>query len=216
MGGCGSGSWHRWNTKALVASCLTLDVRRFHQAGLLHPDGLPSSPVYQCSWQYDTGEQQASIGVQVGRDRVTLRYRYRDSDGEWQDVTESVSLSWTSCNYGGRRPWFRCPGVTNGVYCGRRVSKLYIRQRYFVCRHCYRLVYPSQRVAVADRPMRRTQNIRMRLGGSGNLLEPFPRKPKGMHWQTYWRLWDKARKAETAHLGIMLRWLDRLEGARNK
>jgi hypothetical protein len=30
----------------------------------------------------------------------------------------------------------------------------------------------------------------MMLGGSGSLAESFPPKPKGMHWRTYWRLYD--------------------------
>jgi hypothetical protein len=29
--------------------------------------------------------------------------------------------------------------------------------------------------------------IRMRLGGSNDPLEPFPQKPRGMHWRTYRR-----------------------------
>lgn len=35
----------------------------------------------------------------------------------------------------------------------------------------------------------------MKLGGSGNLLEPFPDKPKGMVWATYERLSIQAEQA---------------------
>jgi hypothetical protein len=31
-------------------------------------------------------------------------------------------------------------------------------------------------------------NIRLRLGGSPNLFDPFPDKPKGLHKSTYKRL----------------------------
>ncbi len=205
MGGYGSGRWDRWNTKALVTSYLSLDVRRFHREGLLQP-GAAGSLV----WQNDAADPQSSIGVQVGRDHVTLRYRSRYPGGEWQDVTEPVHLTWTTCHYGGSRPWFRCPGVVNNVLCDHRVAKLYARSHYFLCRHCSKLAYPSQNVSVADRPLTRAQTIRRQLGGAANLLEPFPWKPKGMHWQTYWRLWDKARREELKHLGMMQSSLGRL------
>jgi hypothetical protein len=44
--------------------------------------------------------------------------------------------------------------------------------------------------------------IRMRLGGSNDPLEPFPQKPRGMHWRTYRRLRDQAHaaKAEADYL----------------
>jgi hypothetical protein len=34
----------------------------------------------------------------------------------------------------------------------------------------------------------------MKLGGSGSMDEPFPWKPKGMHWRTYLR-WVRKSKA---------------------
>ena len=42
----------------------------------------------------------------------------------------------------------------------------------------------------------RTQDIRIRLGGDPSLAEPFPDKPKGMWWRTYWRLRREAQEAE--------------------
>ena len=91
---------------------------------------------------------------------------------------EPVTLTWTPCNYGGYRPWFRCPGAFNDVLCDRRVARLYARSHYFLCRHCYQLAYSSQNVSVGDRPLNRAQDIRRQLGGSSNLLVPFPMKPK--------------------------------------
>ena len=43
---------------------------------------------------------------------------------------------------------------------------------------------------------RRAQKIKMRLGGSNDPLEPFPQKPRGMHWRTYRRLRDQAHAAQ--------------------
>jgi hypothetical protein len=43
------------------------------------------------------------------------------------------------------------------------------------------------------------------------MTEPFPEKPKGMHWETYDRLFWKHHEAEMEQLARMRVWLDRLE-----
>jgi hypothetical protein len=53
---------------------------------------------------------------------------------------------------------------------------------------CYHLVYDCQRASASDRALGRAQAIRVRLGGTPSMFEPFPCKPKGMHWSTYKRL----------------------------
>jgi hypothetical protein len=55
------------------------------------------------------------------------------------------------------------------------------------------------------------EKIRDRLGGSANMMEPFPEKPKGMHWRTYEGIWWEHHEAEMAQLEGMREWLDRLE-----
>ena len=96
-----------------------------------------------------------------------------------------------------------CSVASNGVYCGRRVTKLYGVGRLFACRHCYRLAYASQQESAHQRGLGKSQKIRMRLGGSPNMLEEFPDKPKGMHWRTYerWRrVHDVAEERSTVGL----------------
>ena len=71
-------------------------------------------------------------------------------------------------------------------------------------RACYRLAYASQQESAHQRGLGRSQKIRMRLGGSPNMLEEFPHKPKGMHWRTYERqrrLHDTAE--ERSIIGLM-------------
>jgi hypothetical protein len=210
LGGLGSGSWYRFNTKTTVEECHSLDVRRLHREGLLKPD-------YRFSWSWSRGGRQiASVGgVVLGSsrsERVVLLFGHRSGpSAHWENVQQPVALEWTPCNFGGERPWFICSGVVNGVRCGRRVAVLHAAGKWFMCRHCYDLGYESQREDKTHRALRRAQKIRERLGGSANMTEPFPEKPKGMHWGTYERLWREHHEAELEQLASMREWLDRLQ-----
>ena len=202
MGGAGSGYWYRWGKKITTEGCRSLDVRRLNREGLLKPG---------CwfSWCWWRAEQKvASIKALVYRDCVVLSYRHRSGPGgEWEEVMEPIALEWTPCNFGGERPWFVCPGIA----CGRRVAILYGQGKYFLCRHCYDLRYESQREDKMDRALRRAQKIRQRLGGSANTTEPFPERPKGMHHDTYRRLFWELHEAEKEQLAAIQEWLDKVQ-----
>jgi hypothetical protein len=47
-----------------------------------------------------------------------------------------------------------------------------------------------------NRALSQAQKLRLRLGGSPCTLDPFPEKPRGMHWSTFQRLAARAEKAE--------------------
>ena len=115
--------------KATVEGCRSIDVLEWHRRGYLRSSGW-----FSCAWTRD-GERLASINVQAQRDAVTLKY---------QSPEQRVAIAWTPCRFGGEQPWFVCSVAANGVYCGRRVTKLYRAGRLFACRHCYRLAYASQ------------------------------------------------------------------------
>jgi hypothetical protein len=202
VGGIGSGSWYRFNKKTTTDECQSIDVRHLHHNGLLRPGRL-----FSLRWS-QAGRQIGSISGLAYDDRVIFYYRHRRGMGdEWEEVKETVALEWTSCNFGGERPWFVCPGAD----CGRRVAVLYGPGRYFLCRHCYDLCYESQREDKTHRALRRAQRIRERLGGSANMTEPFPERPKGMHHDTYMRLFREHHEAETEHLAGLREWLDKLD-----
>lgn len=68
----------------------------------------------------------------------TITSRYGSDDR--RDLEYTVPIEWTSCNFGGERPWFRCPR------CDDRVAKLYKTPRddRYICRECGDLIYTSQ------------------------------------------------------------------------
>jgi hypothetical protein len=103
------------------------------------------------------------------------------------------------------RLWFKCA-------CGRHVSALYSPNGgRWQCRHCWRLTYATRQAIPRDRQLLRAQRIRHRLGGSRNMVEPFPPKPKGMHWRTYERLRRVHDLADEKAMMGWAQWLDRRE-----
>jgi hypothetical protein len=134
--------------------------------------------------------------MRAGHDALHLSYRFSSGGGEWEDVAETVRIVRKPCRFGGTRPYFICPGIVNGIACGRRVAKLHGPGCYFLCRHCYRLAHASQSEDASDRAIRRANKIRKRLGGVPENEGSFPAKPKGMWQRTYDRLFEKAFDAE--------------------
>jgi hypothetical protein len=168
--------------KTTVESCRCIDVLDWHRRGCLR-----SPRRFSWAWKQD-GKRVASINVETEPHRVTLKYRSRSYGEGWADVEQRYPVVWTSCRFGGNRPWFVCSVCANGSCCGRQIAKLYQAGRLFACRHCYRLAYASQQESAHERGLLKAQRIWMRLGGSANMLDDFPEKPKGMHWRTYERL----------------------------
>jgi hypothetical protein len=197
MGGIGSGGHNlRHGT---VQGCRSLDVNAMHGAGGLQPSYLGG-----WEWWGGNGERIANIGLRADDSALTLNYRYRAHDGDWQDIEQRVPIDWTPCRFGGRRPWFTCACWSNGRYCGRRVAKLYLGGHLFACRHCYRLSYQSQRESSIGRALWIANKLRMKLGGRSGMASPLPDKPQGMHWTTFERLLDRIDAAEAmADLGLM-------------
>src|ERR1700730_14154689 len=95
----------------------------------------------------ETRKRLMTAHVQVFERRCarTLHARRRPASEKRQGTKSRREM------FGGARPWFMCPVQSNGVYCGRRVTKLYGVGRLFACRHCYRLAYTSQQESARDR-----------------------------------------------------------------
>jgi hypothetical protein len=205
MGGFGSTRWGSTSTSGMVEGARSLDINRLNRAGCLRAG-------YYGGWEWTRdGERVASIQFWRKEDRLVLSYRVRQSDGEWQEVEQPTPIVWMPCRFGGARPYFVCPAIVKGIACGRRVTKLYGAATYFLCRHCYRLAYASQREDHCDRALRRANNIRMRLGGEPGIASLFPDRPKGMHHKTYEHLQTAVLSAEILAQERLAIVLDRLQ-----
>ena len=192
MGGYGSG--RRYDSKQTTEDHLKIDIRWMKKQGLLIKRKAGS-----IIWNRN-GQQTGCIGYCTENDRLVLNFKIEFRNGEQKSIQDEVLFTWTSCNYGGKRQWFLCPK------CNRRVAILY-GGIHFHCRHCHSLTYVSQRESMSDRLRRRSRKIRTRMGGGDNLMEPFPFKPKNMHWHTYWRLRMEAEQASTRSLLIGMQQL---------
>ena len=163
-----------------------IDVRELQRRTQMRP-GL----CFTKQW-FRNGASAGEVSIFVHPDAVILVHRARPPGAtEFRTIELKVPLIWTKCHFGGRRPWFKCQNIINGVVCDRRVEKLYAP--CFECRRCLGLSYASQREIPLTRAGRRAQKIKMRLGGSNDPLEPFPQKPRRMHWRTYRRLRNEAK-----------------------
>ena len=182
---------HNWKGRGTVEGTRSLDVMKLARAGFL-------SGWRHASWQWTYNDgTRAWIDIDDGRDEITLRYRFRAYGQQWQSVEQRVPIRWTPCRFGGERPWFICNASANGMYCGRRVAKLYGGGRLFACRHCYRLCYNVQRIGPMDQAHQHLARLHRKLSADYDGPEgPPPPKPKWMRWRTYSRLVQKIEEGE--------------------
>jgi hypothetical protein len=136
--------------KSIIEDCLILDINRLFRKRVLNPDISYSGTI---NWQ-----EGSSISMSVGPSGLedqslimTLSYQHNK-----RPIVFDIPIVTTPCNYGGRRYWFCCPGLTMNAICDRKVAKLYLPPygERFACRRCYDLSYRS----------RQTWNSRTEIG----------------------------------------------------
>jgi hypothetical protein len=147
-------------------------------------------------WVSQWGEDSICVGALL--DTLVLEY---SADGD--HVVEKVSIDWTSCNLGGQRPWFKCPG------CDRRCALLYLASDEFRCRLCHGLTYTTSQASEWIRRMRKSNHLRARL--EVELGDRLIVKPHGMHWSTFHRLVDQYRATNAASWLAFRPILDRMD-----
>lgn len=146
MGGPGSG-W-RWSKKATVDECRVLSAATLMRLGALRANLHRTSTI---TWSNtETGEKTSSIGFDSNVwDEHGLARLYYNRTGTGEQVDYRVQITSTKLPWGGRRWWFICPLIKDGVPCGRRCENLYLPSgaQYFGCRICYDLSYESSQEA---------------------------------------------------------------------
>jgi len=139
MGGFGSGGWSDYyNRKTSVELCKAISTKTLREYGFF-ADNISGEIV----WRNDFGNKIGAVNVRSVCGYGMRQKRIEVTGGSV--VRHLIELSVTACNFGGFRYWFLCPAVKNGVYCGNRVTKLYLPSggKVFGCRQCYDLTYQS-------------------------------------------------------------------------
>ncbi len=205
MGGPGSG--RRWGSgRATTEGRLKLDVSWLARNGYLS-GGVERRGAL--TWSRGD-ERVGAIGIAGRRDAIEVSGRWRSNAAcdsrEWREMRAGAQVEWTSCRFGGVRPFFVCPG------CARCVLHLYIDGPALSCRHCQRLTYASRRERESDRLMRRANTLRRRLGGPPGAAHDIAPRPKHMRRTTYERIVEAIRELEAAslsHLAAFVLAMDR-------
>jgi hypothetical protein len=111
---------------------------------------------------------------------MELNYKYRSAgEDEWRDVNELIPFAYTDQHFGGGRRWFQCKR-------SRRLCAVEGRSTAVGSAGTSPTKRSMKMPAAAQ--ISKAQKLRKRLGGSECTDDPFPDKPKGMHWRTYERL----------------------------
>lgn len=171
MGGIGSGN-RRQTGRDTCESYTRIELPYLRKRGMLEPGYYGS-----LSWSRSV-EPSGDIRFRMHTTSIELIYKFREGGAEWLDVNERIPFAFTHQHLGGRRRWFVC------LSCNRKCAILY-GGAYYRCRKCWNLAYSSQHEGPSERALSQAQKFRRRLGGSECIDDPFPEKPKGMHWSTF-------------------------------
>ena len=166
---------------------LSLDIRHIARKGLLRPGA------YSWRWTNNYGEHVGSIALRVTHvpEQVILSYSWTPYGHDPRNVECVLRIDRTPCNYGGTRPWFRCPS------CWRRCAVAYFGASggRYACRHCARIAYLSQGEDGIGRLWRKQTKIERKMARGAHEWDG-RKKPKGMHQQTFDRLCDQIWELE--------------------
>jgi hypothetical protein len=182
----------RIDAKRTADSCFSLDVNWLKQKGYFKEGRTTEST---CTQRFRNSGRYLETHIIASEDELILKYKLNN-----ENVSYQIEIDYSDCNYGGSRPWFVCPNTR----CNKRVGKLFLDGRYYLCRHCHNLSYETQNISEADRLVEKAQKIRMRFGAESlATTDPFPPRPKGMHYKTYFKARREYHDLVNASWGLM-------------
>jgi hypothetical protein len=149
-----------------VENFQSFDVHTLHRAGALRE--------VLVEWVLCSFRWPGIVRVACNRWLVDVQFR--------GGAQQRIPVTWSRCNFGGLRPWFRCPR------CDRRVGKLYNSGASLACRQCRHLII--------SRSYLQALKLRSRLNDIAKIGGPPPDRPRGMHRQTYYRLCRRLEELE--------------------
>ena len=153
---------NKFTVERLSEDCL--DVHQFHRRGLLRDREVIIKPLLR--WP-------RVVQIRASRYRILV-----EQTGQF---LQQIPLIWTSCNFGGFRPWLKCG-------CGQRVAKLYKSIGGYHCRGCFdNPPYASQTKSTKNRISFAASKLRLSLNGMASPTEAHPERPRGIHRKTYAR-----------------------------
>lgn len=184
------GRGFKYDSKLTTNYCFSLDIHWLKKNGYIQKKCIVSGTL---SMRFRNSGRTFQSLIESKEKAVRLVYKHAG-----EKLSYSIPLTYSECNYGGKRPWFVCPNKN----CSKRVGVLFLRGKYFLCRHCHNLAYETQNMSEQFRLLEKAQNIRERIDGSTSTVERFPSRPKGMHMRTYLKRWHRYDKTLNASWGI--------------
>src|SRR5215470_8651286 len=115
--------------KLTVEESLCLDSTELRRAGVFS-SGYGTS--FTCRWHRSGGRPDCTIKgrlVEMPGVAMALQMAYEICDPRSLaklPLEYLIKVTSTRCQFGGRRLWFRCPLLRDGVACERRVRRLYL------------------------------------------------------------------------------------------
>lgn len=177
MGGYGSG---RPEGRPTVDESRKVDLAWLLKQGKALESGYQTGTI---NWSRG-GRATGCIGYKLcfceaGRERLELSYTLGEGVHA-ENVEQTIDLTFTEPNFGGKRWWMICP------YTNQRVAMLFLPPNgdRFASRKAWDLGYRSQRVPPDERAFEALFRLQERLGCESGWGRPI-RRPKGMWLRTY-------------------------------